>query len=1207
MNERDIFIAARQLQAPQEQNAYLDKACGGDHELRRRIVALLEEQAQLGSFLEHEQPLAATLDAPHCERRGSVIGPYKLIEQIGEGGMAVVWMAQQTEPVKRLVALKLIKAGMASKQLIARFEAERQALALMDHPNIAKVFDGGTIGTSEPRPSGSGAEPRPSGSEKAELRPSGSGAEPRPSGSGAEPRPSGSGGGWPLPFGRGSDIPYFVMDLVKGVPITRYCDEHRLTVRERLELFLPVCQAVQHAHQKGIIHRDIKPSNVLVALYDGKPVPKVIDFGVAKAIGQPLTEQTLVTGFGAIVGTLEYMSPEQAEINQLDVDTRSDIYSLGVLLYELLTGTTPLEHRRVKESGLIEALRIIREEEVPTLSNRLSSTAELPAIAANRGTEPKKLTKLVRGELDWIVMRALEKDRNQRYETASALAADVQRYLNDEPVLAGPPSVAYRVRKFARRNKRAALGLAALVVGATVSSWQAVRATIAERAANAERERASDAEQHALKESARARAEAEKAAREEETSRAVNEFLIVDLLAQADPYIEPDREIKLSQVVDRAAAKVDSRFRDRALAEAAVRTALGRIYESVGNPSEAERQLKRAWELYRGELGEEHPTSLRSASVFASVHRSPAQGTALLMKTLAAQRRVLGEQHPDVLRSMHRLAIILDLQEKPLEGLVIMDKLLPQYRAVYGRDHPATLVGMITLANILRKVGRRAEAVSVYQEAREVSRRINGPDHVTTLVLEDNLAISFQQDGRFFESLRLRLRVVDARRRVLGERHPQTIWSLRWLWDSIREHVAAGRDRTIGARVTVALVYGMTEALPESGAAWTALGMAHLEAGDYEAAIAALHKSVEFRVGGGPVDWLLLAQAYARSQRRAEARQWYDKAVGAMEMTEDLQRFQIEAAVLLDLPPPSRVPQEPGEAVRVSTMWANWDEAAAAYSELLDRLPPGLGYHSERKRACLELAGADELFERLLKRRPKDAQLWIARGRIHMAQLDWQAAADAYRRSIDAHPIDDETFEYAALLGLLDEGSELESFLRRTIARKTEILGCYEWYCLARAAAVVPQQAVPTAEVVRLARDAVAVEERAWFRHVLALALYRAGDYQGAIAESQRSDDGRWTRDGFAVNALVRAASLARIGDCRNAQAEAEKARKLLEPWPHRHWGACNPEWLEAQLLLREVNTLLGVTGGLPVAASCTRVARQQEPPRAHAIPRLVR
>jgi serine/threonine protein kinase/tetratricopeptide (TPR) repeat protein len=408
MTERDLFEAGLGL-PPESRAAYLDRVCGDDAALRQRLEALLRKHDQAGSFLEQPAvPVSATVDVPAVgERPGTVIGPYKLIEQIGEGGMGAVWMAQQTDPVKRLVALKLIKAGMDSRQVIARFEAERQALALMDHPNIARVLDGGTTGAGRP---------------------------------------------------------YFVMDLVKGVPITRYCDEHHLTPRQRLELFLPVCQAVQHAHQKGIIHRDLKPSNVLVALYDGQPVPKVIDFGVAKAAGQTLTEDTLVTGFGAIVGTLEYMSPEQAEINQLDIDTRSDIYALGVLLYELLVGSPPFSSKEMGTGGLLEMLRVIREQEPTKPSAKLSTAEGLPTLAANRGTEPAKLTKLVRGELDWIVMKALEKDRARRYETANGFAGDVRRYLNDEPVLACPPSVGYRLRKFVRRNRGPVVAASAILL-----------------------------------------------------------------------------------------------------------------------------------------------------------------------------------------------------------------------------------------------------------------------------------------------------------------------------------------------------------------------------------------------------------------------------------------------------------------------------------------------------------------------------------------------------------------------------------------------------------------------------------------------------------------------------------------------------------------------------------------------------------------------
>jgi serine/threonine protein kinase/tetratricopeptide (TPR) repeat protein len=416
MTERDIFIAALQQEDPARRQAYLDEACALRPELRQQVENLLRLYEGAGSFLE--QPAAGSpasgpfqgdaARAPSPEAPGTVIGSYKLLEQIGEGGMGTVWRAQQTEPVQRLVAVKLIKAGMDTRQVVTRFEAERQALALMDHPHIAQIHDGGT--TSDGRP-------------------------------------------------------FFVMELVKGIPITDYCGQCSLTTRERLDLFLAVCQAVQHAHQKGVIHRDIKPSNVLVAIRDGQPMVKVIDFGVAKAINQRLSEHTLQTGFHQLIGTPLYMSPEQAELSPLDVDTRADIYALGVLLYELLTGTTPFGKERLSQASYDELRRIIREEEPPRPSARLSTLKDkLTAVAAQRRTEPRQLLRMVRGELDWIVMRALEKDRARRYETASAFAVDVQRYLRDEPVLACPPSAGYRLKKFARRNK-VSLAVAGLVLG----------------------------------------------------------------------------------------------------------------------------------------------------------------------------------------------------------------------------------------------------------------------------------------------------------------------------------------------------------------------------------------------------------------------------------------------------------------------------------------------------------------------------------------------------------------------------------------------------------------------------------------------------------------------------------------------------------------------------------------------------------------------
>ncbi len=421
----EIFLRAAEIISPDDRGRYLDEACQADAELRAEVESLLAASEQAGSFLE-SPPAALTSAATgesFPERVGSIIGSYKLLEKIGEGGMGVVFMAKQTQPVRRKVALKLIKPGMDTRNVIARFEAERQALAVMDHPGIARVIDAGAT-------------------------------------------PSGH--------------PYFAMELVRGIPITEYCDDENLPIRERLELFTSVCQAVQHAHGKGIIHRDIKPGNVLVTRQDGRAAVKVIDFGVAKAIDQPLTEKTLFTNFAQMIGTPLYMSPEQAEVSGVDIDTRSDIYSLGVLLYELLTGTTPVSTEQLQKAGFDEIRRIIREEEPATPSACISSSQNLPAVAAHRHIEPVRLTRLVRGELDWIVMKSLEKDRNRRYETANALAADILHHMHDEPVQACPPSASYRFRKFARRHRAAlatiSLVVAALVVGTVVSTWQAVRA-----------------------------------------------------------------------------------------------------------------------------------------------------------------------------------------------------------------------------------------------------------------------------------------------------------------------------------------------------------------------------------------------------------------------------------------------------------------------------------------------------------------------------------------------------------------------------------------------------------------------------------------------------------------------------------------------------------------------------------------------------------
>ena len=429
----EIFAEALRLPTPEDRAAYLKQACGKDEPMRRRVEALLQDHDHAGGFLDNPpaavfaKTLAITTGmVPLTEKPGDRIGRYKLLQQIGEGGCGVVYVAEQEQPVRRRVALKVIKLGMDTRQVIARFEAERQALALMDHPNIAKVLDGGATETGRP---------------------------------------------------------FFVMELVKGVRITDYCDKNNLSTIERLGLFIQVCHAIQYAHQKGIIHRDIKPSNILVTLHDGVPVPKVIDFGIAKATtDQRLTDKTLYTAIEQFIGTPAYMSPEQAELSGLDIDTRSDIYALGVLLYELLTGKTPFDAQRLVAAGLDEIRRIIREEDPPRPSTRISTlgAAEQTAIAKSRHAEPPKLLGLIRDDLDWIVMKSLEKDRTRRYETANGLATDIERHLNNDPVIARPQSQLYRFQKWVKRNKLAfaaatvvalALGLGILGMLAATVIW----------------------------------------------------------------------------------------------------------------------------------------------------------------------------------------------------------------------------------------------------------------------------------------------------------------------------------------------------------------------------------------------------------------------------------------------------------------------------------------------------------------------------------------------------------------------------------------------------------------------------------------------------------------------------------------------------------------------------------------------------------------
>jgi serine/threonine protein kinase/tetratricopeptide (TPR) repeat protein len=722
------------------------------------------------------------------ENVGSVIGPYKLLQQIGQGGFGVVYMAEQEKPVRRIVALKIIKPGMDTGQVVARFESERQALALMDHPSIAKVLDAGATASGHP---------------------------------------------------------YFVMEMVKGVPITEFCDKNHLAPEARLKLFGDVCHAIQHAHHKGIIHRDIKPSNVMVTLHDGVPVVKVIDFGVAKATVQKLTEKTLFTAYGQMIGTPEYMSPEQAEMSGLDIDTRSDVYSLGVLLYELLTGTTPLEAKRLREAGFAMMQRLIQDDEPQRPSTRLSSLGDSATIVAgNRGLDVKRLVQLLAGDLDWVVMKALEKDRNRRYATPGNFAEDIDRYLRHEAILARPPSTRYRLQKLVRRNRGAVLTAAvvvgALLAGTAISIWQAVRATRAEMNALVAAEAEGTAKREALvaaegerksKELALLAAKAENKAKDDAVARetetkAVLDFLEDKVIAAARPKGEQGGlgpEVTLRRALEAALPFVDNGFRTQPLIEARLHLTLGRSFRLLGYPKIAASQVEKARALYakhrgiddpdtlqclselgscvyglgrfaesvklreqtlalrKAKLGPDHRDTLISmldlASSYSDVDRH-AEALKLFEDVLAVRNAKLGPDHPETLSSMRSLGISYTDLGRHAEAAKLLGQTLSRQKAVLGPDHPDTLRSMYALGASYSYLGRHLDAIQLFTETLALDKSTLGPDHPETLMTMNNLAVSDNTVGRHAEALKIHEETLAIQRVKLGSSHPDTLMTL---------------------------------------------------------------------------------------------------------------------------------------------------------------------------------------------------------------------------------------------------------------------------------------------------------------------------------------------------------------------------------------------------------------------------------------------